>query len=202
MQNNVLFASFILRTCDVGNYDDGIINDARTQITWKNVDLRTIVGPMWDMYDYFSITLVTFMNVGLTKAPYTTQTGGYTHENSSAIIYLQGLPFVNCTYDYTKRGNSTSAPIGAFKFSYDDSASLTQNNQSNAVIFAKGQSMVDLTISLVRLLDAKLIKPIGIIGNIVLENGVEQILISTAIPDQCYVFRIDGIYNSHANAKM
>ncbi len=39
-------------------------------------------------------------------------------------------------------------------------------------------------------------------GNIVLENGVEQILISTAIPDQCYVFRIDGIYNSHANAKM
>ncbi len=201
MQSNVLFANFILRTCDVGNLGDGTINPNRSQITWKNVDLKTITGAMWDQYDYFTITLVTFMNTALTNVPYTTISGGYLHDNSSAMIYMQGLPFVNCTYNYVNRSNSASAVVGTFKFNSDSSASLVQSNSSNAVIFAKGQPITDITISLIRLVDGGLIVPIGVTGNSYELNGMIY-NVAACFPDQCYIFRIDGIYNSHANAKM
>ncbi len=56
-------AMFVLKTYDLpgtpGSNTIGTLNNAqRSSMTWQNVDLKTIMGTMWEKYDYFTITLV------------------------------------------------------------------------------------------------------------------------------------------------
>ena len=198
MDNSKLFATFSLKSCDIGNKGDGIINTTHSQMTWTNIDLAAITGVMWDKYDYFTITLTNFINSGLTSTPFDVvgSTGNYTyyHENSSAVINLQGLPFVNSSYNYITRRTDSKAAIGAFRFNGDASSTLIQNTYMNAVIFAKTSANVNLTISLNRVVDGKLLDITGEAGCYIQLNDL-LVVSNTILPDQCYMFRIDGIPN-------
>ena len=35
----------------------GFINATATNLTWKNINLRTLLGPMYDKYDTFNLTI-------------------------------------------------------------------------------------------------------------------------------------------------
>ncbi len=56
---NIEKAALVLKSSDlstVGN-QNGIKNALRTSFTWNNISLRTLLGPMYDKYDTFNLTL-------------------------------------------------------------------------------------------------------------------------------------------------
>ncbi len=178
-------ASFVLRSCDLAIASIGSINATRSVLTWSNVDIRTIIGDeLWDKHQYFSLTLVSFLTTGWDKPPFTTIAGPtYTHENTSAIVYLQGLQFVNCGYSSITKNNTAIAPIGVFTYPYNGQGTLVQNNTNCNIIFRKGGSVVDLSISLIRITDGVSLTYGGSTGND----------LANALSPQCYWFKIEGV---------
>jgi hypothetical protein len=90
--------SFALKTTDISsddtyaNYfgfdvatDTGFVTNNRCTYTWYNVDLRKIIGPMYDKYEEFNISLNTF---GLGS-------NGTFPTSLSYYIKLSGLSFFN-----------------------------------------------------------------------------------------------------------
>jgi hypothetical protein len=106
--------SFHLNTSDISTTGDvynqyGSINTYRTDMTWNNVSLKTIMGPiMYNNYDKFNIKLCSIMHSEPTLIPSSTSI------NLNLLINIDGLPFSNSTY-YTKAdSNLATCELGSF----------------------------------------------------------------------------------------
>ncbi len=194
-------ATFILRTSDLptpttipivgsGPYTAGPYNTwltvtnstgsvlaGRSSMTWNNVDIKTIIGTMWEKYDYFMITLVSTI-----CAPIITLST--TINDRSAIVNLQGLQFVNSSYSIATKANIPIVQMGTINMSVANTGSLTQNNFMAGVMFQKADRMVNLTITLTHVADATLL------NSITVQNTADAVTIN---PQQIYQFRIDGV---------
>jgi hypothetical protein len=119
-------ALFSLKTYDLpltpGTNSIGTLNNAqRSSMTWTNVDIKTIVGTMWEKYEYFIITLVSAISAPITAVP----TNIF---DRTAIINLQGLQFINSSYSIASKSNSPLAQIGTSIYTTINAGTLTQNN--------------------------------------------------------------------------
>ncbi len=85
------------------------INASKTDMTWNNIDLRQVLGKMYDKYEKFKIVLVSVSqkNIG-------TFANGY--NDSVVLLNMTGLPFENCCYDYSQKCNTDNCVIGIMKF--------------------------------------------------------------------------------------
>jgi hypothetical protein len=174
-------ATFSLKTYDVpltvGTNAFGSLNNAyRSSMTWSNVDLKTIMGTMWETYDYFTITLVSSISAGVTATPANIF-------DRSGIINLQGLQFINSSYSISAKANLPLISVGIVSYAMVTVGSLTQNNFLSGAMFVKGKSIVDLSITLTRVTDGTLLLGTGI-------TGTDQLGV---FPHQIYQFRIDGV---------
>ena len=138
---NIQNASLVLKSCD------GISDTSRINITWNNINLRTLLGDMYDKFDMFNLCLntVSHSNSALTN-------GNTGNDQRNVILNLSGLPFINNTYNTSYLSNTSSSVLGTFLF-------LTNNvsNQyfysSNYITFGKNQELVNLTLSYSRIVD-------------------------------------------------
>ena len=126
-------------------------NSIKSSFTWNNINLRSLLGDMYDKYDRFNLCLNTIASAytltGLTGAT-----------NNQCLIRVSGLPFVNNTYNISSSGlnvNNSSTIIATFTFSSSAPAvPITQYFYgSNIATFSKNSDITSITIDYVRVYD-------------------------------------------------
>jgi hypothetical protein len=144
-------ASLILKTTDLtinansilnGNIytsSSGSNNNKLSSFTWNNINLRTVLGDMYDQYDEFNLCLNT---ISTSQCPNFDQNAT---DNKNVYIKISGLPFLNQTYSVKNNCNSNSTVIATFNFV--NTTAVTQFFYSNNVAtFGKSQDTCNLTI--------------------------------------------------------
>jgi len=107
-------ATFHLNTWDIdnaglGNVNNqyGSVNQLRNDITWNNINFKTILGEMFEKYDKFNIKLSSIMYSSI-AAP---------SANPATLLLkvnVAGLPFSNCTYHSGTNSNSQYCTMGSY----------------------------------------------------------------------------------------
>jgi len=131
-------ASLILRTSNA-NYEDIL----QTTHTWNNINLRTLLGDMFDKYEKF--------NLILTQMASTPCDGALGTSASDLTLYatISGLPFTNQGYENGMI--STSAVLCSVNYVRDQP--LSQTNVSVPLTFDKNQHQANVTITYHRIID-------------------------------------------------
>ncbi len=142
--SNIEQATLILRSGDlipgtVNQYGSCDVN--LTNFTWNNINLRTLLGHMYDKYDLFNICLA---NVTQSNGD---ANFGVTNDDIIVQIYLKGLPFLNQTYSVTDCCNNDGmgTVIGIFPFSNNSYASVNFNH-FHCATFSKNQEQANINI--------------------------------------------------------
>ena len=140
-------ATLTLRTTSLtinANTSKGVVDQFRTCMTWNNINLRLLLGDMYDKFDNFNLQLAyigcdddRFWN----GTAYVTAAG--TDESDRIVtLNLSGLNFLNNTYDSDTNNIGSSVVIGTYKF-YEIFAKEYCNS---IVTITKGSDMCNLTI--------------------------------------------------------
>jgi hypothetical protein len=108
-------ACFHLNTTDIdtqntGNVNNsyGSVNQFRNDITWYNINFKTILGDIYNKYDKFNIRLCSIMYSSV-LAPSANAV------DLSLKINVGGLPFSNCTYHTISNSNTSRCIMGGFQ---------------------------------------------------------------------------------------
>ena len=147
--SNLKHASLVLRTSDlslnIANAPNGSINSSRTIMTWTNMNLRTLLGDMYDTCDTFNLDLVQIFSH---QAAYII---GATIEDKAFIIQISGLPFINQTYSVRNSCNTNTANLCFYSTAGSFQSPLINSyNGRNILTFGKNQDFFDITLSFVR----------------------------------------------------
>ena len=144
-------ASLVLKTCDLtlgSTTNVGFANQYGTSFIWNNINLRVLLGDMYDKYDRFNLNL----NTIATGAPYNNWTISGSLDDRCVYISISGLPFVNNTYSQKTNSNTSSAIIASCFFNAN-----TQTTQyfysNNTSTFNKNQDMCNFSLNLLRIDD-------------------------------------------------
>jgi len=120
-------AQLVLRGYDLSTTETniGVANATNTNYTWKNINLRTVLGPMYDKYDVFNLTLK-YIAASQTTA-------GLGADGSNVIMNISGLPFLNQTYLQSHNCNTNTAVLGTY--AYPTASAISSNTCFYSSIF-------------------------------------------------------------------
>jgi hypothetical protein len=147
-------ATLVLRTGELvagSTTAFGTCNTNITNFTWSNLNLRTILGDLYDKYDLFNICLsnITQATGGgantLAAAPFGTTTNGI-NDDVVVEVMMSGLPFINQTYSTTDGCNTNVAVLTNYIFSVASTNTVNYNNGTHCLTFSKQQDQVNLNI--------------------------------------------------------
>ena len=160
----------------------GSTNQFRTRMTWNNINLRTLLGDMYDKYDAFNLKLVQISSVpssSIVNNILTPTLFGNFSLDRQLYVYLSGLPFINQTYNSKNGCNTNKALLYAIT---NANTLINQYNfdQTNYLTFSKKDSF-DLTIELLRQDDTLPLTPIE-------------------FPNITFIFCIHGVVNDKDNS--
>ena len=149
-------ATLYLKGCEVGD-DESIhgesITASRSQCIWYNINLRLLLGDLYDKYDTFNLCL-TSISCG---APTEAIGGNYLNsdiDNGHLSVYVSGLPFINNTYSVYNCRNTQEAPIGVFTYpTTTTTVGYRVYNDAGVLTFGKSQEQCSIQISLRRVYD-------------------------------------------------
>ena len=131
------------------NNQYGSTNSIRSKMTWNNINLRTVLGDMYDKFDTFNICLNTVSTANPTAIGGTTISTNT--DNLQIIFKLSGLPLINQTYNTYSGHNEMSTNIGSMTFT---AAAITQYFFSNNIAtFGKNSDICSITIEYNRVID-------------------------------------------------
>ena len=150
-------ASLVLKTSDFTSQSDYVYgtaysssqfasNEKMSSMIWRNINLRDILGDMYDKYEYFNICLNTVSTAQANLIDTNTDT-------RNVSLKISGLSFNNQGYvSKSLTNNSNSTVIGTFNFT--PSASSAQYYYGcNMATFRKSSDTVDIKIEYPRILD-------------------------------------------------
>lgn len=146
-------SSLILRTIDIQMYDNGNYNaslgyvnnefgsiQSRGQyFSWNNINLKAVLGTMWDKYDMFNLCLKTIIRNPASSA---------NNSQFCSTIWCAGLNFINSTYDIRTKTLTQEACIGGANFVSTATNGDVFHQTGNTTMFKKGNDIVNLTIQL------------------------------------------------------
>lgn len=153
--SNIQHASLVLSSAS------SVANDSKTSFTWSNIDLRMLLGDMYNKYDRFNLCLNTIVQ-GL---------GGDNGNNffnaqidAQVLIRISGLPWINNSYNITSTGsnNSPYTIISGFKF-LNNTQQVEYLHGSSLSTFGKSQDLASITIDYIRMSD--LVAPVMTAGH-------------------------------------
>ena len=151
MAENKLVGSLILRTIDIEptrvrpvpanqslSNDYGICDANGCYVLWKNVNIRTCLGELYNKYDKYNLKMTSF------QVRLNANTGGGTDEQF--VLYISGLPFSNYN---TSLGPNNGAALGCVNFNTANSVGTTTSFTSGLVSFDKPlQDILNISILL------------------------------------------------------
>ena len=85
----------------------GTISNNRCTLTWKNINMRQVLGEMYDTYETFNVYLY---QISQTASIATAINATF----SMVDLRLSGLPFLNHTYNTVSRNNTNSAYLTSY----------------------------------------------------------------------------------------
>jgi hypothetical protein len=142
----------VLKTSDLtanASTNIGTCDQYRTTFTWNNINLRMLLGDMYDQYDYFNI-LLTLASSTLSNAA----AGAGTAEDRQVYVKMSGLPFINQCYNQATGNNGIFTTITTLSISTGTATSQQYyNNTANVCTFNKDQDQCNITISFFRVSD-------------------------------------------------
>ena len=160
-----LNASLVLHTTTSTN------NSSRTSFTWNNIDLRMLLGDMYNKYDRFNLCLNTIAS-GISNN-YLGSTA-----DAQVLVRVSGLPWVNNTYNITTTSNNNTGTTVIASFLFVNNSQQTQYFYgSNMATFAKNSDIASITIDYIRVSD---------LATPAVQNG-------TTFPHVAFIFDIFGI---------
>lgn len=159
-----------------GRNTKGTCDRFRRVYTFNNVNLKAILGDMYDRYETFNLQLT---SVTCTNNVYENGTllekAGLTEVDRIVDIYMSGLNFVNGTYDVQSGNNVSNACLGGFHF-YTD---FIRSYADCFVTFHRPSNNVNLTFEYLTT-DASL-----------------EPLTLTEFPNMTFMFNIYGVPQPH-----
>lgn len=166
-------ASLVLRTSDLPNGTNNIGSSDQfyTNMTWSNINLRTLLGSMYDKYDKFALVPVAYQS-NLTDTAL-----GSSADDLIVTINIAGLPFTNNVYNSSSKTNQVSSTFYVARFVQN--TYITGSTGGSVLTFTKNQELVNLNIFYQR----------------VNKNGSGNYNVSTAtaFPHMVFTFNIYGI---------
>ena len=141
-------ALLVLKTSDL-TFDQtnsvGSANATGTKCTWNNINLRVLMGDMYDKFDRFNLNLNTIAtNISLAI--------GADADHRCCYITIDGLPWVNNSYNQKTNTNTSSIVIASCVF-----VSQGQTTQyyygNNTTTFIKNQDIANITITIRKIID-------------------------------------------------
>ena len=100
----------------------GTLNAMNTSFTWTNINLRTLLGDMFDKYDRFMLLLQHISN----SIPAAAQ--GTAADDRAVLINMSGLSFLNSNYNQKFQSNTGSIIVCPYLFSQSGAACILYNN--------------------------------------------------------------------------
>lgn len=149
------------------------INTAKTQYVFRNIDLKSVMGEMWEKYNKFAIRLQ--------SVRYVVSVGNTGSQAYNLQVNIKGLDWVNC-YDEKFGSSQTYLPICAINGSNTARSTLPVTNQF-CFNFRKGQRIVDLEFFITTLVT-------NIADPTVAPGAITQ------MPDQIFTFNIQPAENN------
>ncbi len=131
-------ATLVLRSGDLINGTNSVgTSDARfTNMTWSNINLRTLLGNIYDKYDRFALVPIQFQTI--------TGTGfGSSNDDRCCTINISGLPFTNKVYNTISKTNTNVAICNCMTFVRQASVVV---NGGETLTFTKNQELVNINI--------------------------------------------------------
>jgi hypothetical protein len=119
----------------------GISNALNTSCTWNNINLRTLLGPMYDKYDIFVLELNSITHADANAAL------GATEDDIMTLIEISGLPLINNTFNCISNHNTNATIIAPFAFIRGETFYQIYSNSSK-VTFGKNSDLVNISINL------------------------------------------------------
>ena len=147
-------AGLVLRTIDIQMFGGGAYNASLLNIdneigtiqsngqylVFKNINMRQVLGTLYDKYDMFNVCLRTYLS-----SPNT----GSAINNVACSIWLSGLNWVNQTYSVRTKTFNTEACIGGCNFISSATNGQVTHHPGNTAMFRKGPpDVVNLVIEL------------------------------------------------------
>jgi len=142
-------ASLVLKSSDLtlnGTNGVGTCDQYRITMTWNNINLRTVLGDMYDKYDTFNLYL-NFIGSATSNANL-----GNSNDDRQIIVNMKGLPWINQTYSVANISNTDTKVLGIFEFVTDQSQVL--NFTDTVTTFGKSQEQCNITIYYSKILDS------------------------------------------------
>lgn len=171
---NIQYAKLVLKTYDLETGNQTQIGDCsvdRNQVTFNNIDLRNLLGDMYDKFDTFNLSLNTFSSAA---APALI---GTDINDTQLLLKISGLPWLNQSYNQPSGNKSNSVLFASVYFVA--SVCTYQTFQNNYITFAKNQEKVNITIEYIRVFD-----------------GLSP---ATELPQACFIFDIIGVKEKDKN---
>ena len=119
----------------------------RPFFTWKNINLKNLLGTMYDDYDYFTLSLSNFSTCALDNISSVPDT-------KNIYVRMSGLPWVNSSYDSKTNVNNQYSIVGGINFISNDNTFVLATNYIST--FGKYQETVNITIDLITIIDNQL----------------------------------------------
>jgi hypothetical protein len=149
----------------------GQCDQFKTTFTWFNINLRILMGDLYDQYDYFNLSLISISSSGANA-----NAGAGSVDDRLIYIKLGGLPFVSQSYNQRTGNTGGLVTIGTFQIPTTAiTANQFYNNSANVCTFNTDQDLCNFTISFFRILDDT--KPVLTLSN----------------PNFAFIFVITGI---------
>jgi hypothetical protein len=158
-----------------GSNSFGTSNSNLTQLTWKNINMRQVLGTNFDKYKKFNLSLTSVIIPQLTIA--------ILDVNCNALIYMSGLAFdQSSTYSTLALNNISASYIGNIRFNTALLiSSITNYPINNNNTFLTDGEFNDITINLTA--------PIPTLGQFNLQS-------TTPYPQVVYTFHISPVVES------
>jgi hypothetical protein len=134
----------------------GTCNAGRSVYTFTRINLRNVLGSLYDKYTKFNLILKNVMCEAV-------NTWGTAAQDQAVTINIGGLNFINNYEVITKTGTQQST-LTSLLFNTSGSLSVSYNNNCAATFITNGVENVDLTISYQRISDGT--TPAGTFGKV------------------------------------
>ena len=152
-------ASLVLNTFDIdptvtaGQYFNttvdnqyGTIANNRCNLTWKNINMRRVLGEMYDKYDTFNMYLYQ-----INQSASFSLTAPSTNPYILVDVRIKGLQFLNNTYNVVSRNNINTAYSTSYLLNNNGATgvgTVTPMFNPTILTFGKSTECVDLNIDM------------------------------------------------------
>jgi hypothetical protein len=169
-------AALVLKTSDLtagSTTTVGDCNTSNTSYTWYGINMRTLLGDLYDNYDLFNLCLNTVISSNAAAGCF------MTNEDKIVTINVSGLPFINQTYNQASGHNTNKTMMGGLLFT-GGQPSCVSFYSNNIAMFGKSADFCNINITFSRAND-----------------GTNPITNGTAFPHSTFIFDIVGVVNDN-----